>query len=101
MNIEYITEDKSLKYRLEYIVGRKLRGIRGDKTHPPVTQCLLYRNGLLLGFGEVVKCEGDVHNIEFARKLATKKVMQLIPFRDVRTKIWEQINTKYKPLNIE
>lgn len=96
MEINYITDDKSIAYKLVYITGRRLRGYRRDKSHTIVTQCLLYRNGLIIGFGEVVKCEKDKDNTTFAQMLATKKVMSLIPFRDIRCKIWNLLKEEHK-----
>lgn len=98
MEITYTTQDKSVTYKLVYITGRKLRGYRGDKTYPKVTQCLLYYNGLLQGFGEVVKCEEDKDNPQFAQMLATKKVMHLVWFKEARIKLWELLKEEHKNL---
>lgn len=99
MEICYTTKDNSIHYRLIYITGYRLRGYRGDKSRPKVTQCLLFYNGLLIGYGEVVKCDKDKDNTKFAQMLATKKVMNLIPFRDVRCKIWNLLKTEHNKTN--
>lgn len=89
MEIVYTSEDKSLEYKLVYISKRKLRGYKGDKTMPVVTQCLLFKNGLLQDFAEVVKCESDKHNPQLAYKLVTKKVMPSVYFTDIKTELWK------------
>jgi len=89
--ISYITTDNSLKYKLVYITGRKVFGRTRDKTYPKVTQCLLFTNGLLTSFGQVVKCDSDIDNLEYAVKLVTKKVMKDIWFKSVRKEIWAQL----------
>ncbi len=97
--ITYISKDMSVTYQLAYITGRRLRGYRGDKTFPKVTQCLLYYNGLLQGFGEVVKCDEDDDNPDFAKMLATKKVMHLVWCKEARVKLWELLKEDLKNNN--
>lgn len=96
--INYITDDKSLSYRVVYIVGRKLRGYKGDKTYPKVTQCLLFKNNLLVSFAEVVKCDNDKDNIEYAIKLVTKKVIKDVYFTDIRKSLWKLIDEELTKL---
>jgi len=97
--IETVSEDTSLRFRLVYITGRKLRGKKQDKTWPKVTQCLLFKNGLFISCGEVVKCDDDVDNMEYALKLVTKKVITDIWFKELRKPIWEQLFVKISLYN--
>lgn len=100
LEIEYTVEDSSLTYRLVYIIGRKLRGRRNDKTWPKTTQCLLFKNGLLISWGEVVKCDDDRDNLSYALKLVTKKVMPDVWFKDIRKQLWGEIESQIKELGL-
>lgn len=94
MEILYYNDDNILIYRLVYIVTRRLTYYGKDKTYPLITQCLLYKNNLLVGFGEVVKCQCDENNQALAYVLATKKVLKNIPFRCVRKDIWKIVHER-------
>lgn len=94
MEINFKTEDSSIEIKLVYIVKLKLTYYRKNKYWPKHTQCLLFYNGLLLGFGGVVKHERDLDNQNLAYKLATKKVIDKIHFQFIRKELWKMLDTK-------
>lgn len=94
--IDYASDDNSLRYKLLYITGRKLRGRKGDKTWPKVTQCLLFQNELLIACGEVVKCDDDKDNMSYALITVTKKIINEIWFKELRKPIWDKLFEKIK-----
>lgn len=94
LEIEHQSEDKSIRYKLIYIVGRKIYGRRRDKTYPKVTQCLVFRNGILQGFNHIIKCDDDVDNFNFSIKTVTKKAITHIDSQDLIGGIWEKIDKK-------
>lgn len=96
MEILYVTKDKSINTKLVYITGRKLRGYRQDKTYPKVTQCLVFKNNLLQGFSEVVKCDADEDNPDFAYILVTKKAMNFVYFKEIKKALWKELFKKVK-----
>ena len=76
--IGYITRDNSLTYELFYICKPRLQYYRRNKRYPHFTQCIVFCNGLMVGFTQAVRCECDEHNPNFAYKLVTKKAIDLI-----------------------
>jgi hypothetical protein len=95
MEITYSTEDDSIKVKLVYIVNRRFHNYEGiGKSWPKHTQCLMFINGLIAGYGEVVKHEKDEDNQKYAYLLATKKVMDKIQLKFIRKEIWEKVKDK-------
>ena len=101
MEINYKTDDESIDIKLLYIVKQKLTRYRKDKYWPKHTQCLLFYNGLLLGFGEVIKHEKDSDNQSLAYKLATKKVMDKIFLPYIRRELWKKLIAEIKSQTTE
>lgn len=95
--IIYKVEDDDYEVKLVYIVKRRLHNYKNiGKSYPKHTQCLCFINGLIVGFGEVVKHEADKDNQNLAYKLATKKVMDKIIFKDIRKEIWMKVLNEFK-----
>lgn len=95
MEITYLTEDKSVEVKLVYIVRRNLKRYRGiGKCYPKHTQCLMFVNGLLRGYGEVVKHEYDEDDPSFAFKEATRRVMHKLTGKWLRTELWRLVLEK-------
>lgn len=80
-------------YEVEFREGNPQRYARGYGKHwPRVTQCLLYTDGELKYFIEVVKHSDDVDNQEFARSLALKKAFANVFWgKELRVKFWQLI----------
>lgn len=92
MEIVYKTNDESIQITLKYIVGRGFHNYPGiGKSWPKHTQCLCFVNGLMKGFGEVVKHEKDPDNQKLAYKLATKKAIDKIGLKFVRKELWLRV----------
>jgi len=92
MEITYITNDKSIEVKLVYIVKTRLHNYGGiGKTWPKHTQCLMFVNGLLAGYGEVVKHEKDTDNQKFAFKEATNRVMNKMNLKFIREELWKKV----------
>lgn len=93
MEIVYKAPDESIEIKLVYITSRrKLKYYKAyGKAWPRITQCLMFYNGLIVGFGEVVKHQSDVDNVEFAMRLATKRVLSKLPSKLLRTDIWKLV----------
>lgn len=89
MEISYKTDDGSIQITLKYIVGRGFHNYPGiGKSWPKHTQCLCFVNGLMKGFGEVVKHEKDLDNQKLAYKLATKKAIEKMNLKYLRKELW-------------
>jgi hypothetical protein len=48
-------------------------------------------NGLIIGYGEVIKHEKDADNQNFAYREATKKVINKINIKSIRKELWEKV----------
>ena len=97
MQIDYITNDGSMRISLQDISKRKLHMYPGvGKSYPRHTQCLVFVNGLLVGFAEVVKHHKDIDNMIFATKLVTKKAIVFINLKDVRQILWDKVLCELK-----
>ena len=83
-------DDLGTDLKLIYITKAPLRFVRGQKSFPLVTQCLVWSRGLLVGFSQVVKCESDVDDRELAYTLATRKAIHNLPCRYERKKIYAE-----------
>ncbi len=85
-------------YSVEFITGRRLRvypvGRANDKNWPTTTQCIIKKNGLIIGLGEVVKHINDKENPQYARTYAAKKAFKnadRVMWRELREKLWYEI----------
>jgi hypothetical protein len=94
--INYVTDDKSMRIKLVYITGRALRIYHHGKSWPIHTQCLLFINDLFVTHGHVIKHENDVNNQKYAYILATKKAITGINIKFLRTEIWELVHAELK-----
>lgn len=92
MEISYKTQDGCMEVKLVYIVKHRYHYYRGlGKSWPKHTQCLMFINGLLIEFGEVVKHQKDPDNQAFAYKEATRKVMKRLHSPDIRKILWDKL----------
>jgi len=89
MEINYISDDKSIQIKLTYIVTHNLEISSFGKSWPKHTQCLLFYNGLLKGFGTVIKHEKDKDDPKLAIKLCTKKATECINSKWLRKDLWK------------
>lgn len=83
MNQEITAKLDSHVFSVEFLTGNPLRRYWRDKCWPRVTQCVIKRDGLIIGFGEVVKHERDIDNPRHGRLFAAKKA-----FKEAETKCW-------------
>ncbi len=95
--ITYITDDESIEIKLQYIAKQRLHIYsKQGKVYPKHTQCLMFKNGLLVGYGEVIKHNNDIDNPEFAFKEATRKVMDKINIKFIREELWAKVLAEIK-----
>lgn len=95
-DIIYISPDKSLKIRLQFIVKNRLKYTHLGKGWPKHTQCLLYSNGLLDCFETVIKHAKDEDNQIFAYKLVAEKCLATITNKWVRSQVRLELNKTLK-----
>lgn len=86
-DIIYISEDKSLTIRLQFIVKNQLKYTHLGKSYPKHTQCLMYSNGLLKCFKTIVKHYKDTDDQLFAYKLVAEKCISTIDNKWLRNQI--------------
>ena len=91
MEINYITNDKSIHIRLEYLVGYPLRMYYVGKTYPRTTQCLMYMNGIHRKTGTVIKHKKDEDNPNLAIRLVTKKALSALNMKCLRDEVWKLV----------
>jgi len=89
INLKYSTQDKSLNYKITFIKTNELHIYYVGKSYPLTTQCLIFENDLLIGYGTVVKHDKDMDNQQIGYIEATKKAIKNIPIKEIRTNIWE------------
>lgn len=77
-DIIYKSSDNSLEIRLQFIVKNRLRYTHLGKSWPKHTQCLIYSNGLLDSFAQIIKHSRDEDNQKFAYKLVAEKCLKTI-----------------------
>jgi len=88
------TNEKGSTYTVEFLVRRLMQVTHKGKHWPKTTQCVVKRNGLIIGIGSVTKHETDKDNPKYAKMYATKKAFanaQL--WESERTALWKQILT--------
>ena len=97
MEIIHLSKDKSWEVKLTYISKTvpKYYGGFGNK-RVKYTQCIMFVNGLIVGYGEVAKHESDTDNQRFSYIEATKRVMGKITFKSDRKEIWEKVLNEIK-----
>ena len=94
-----IKYEAALGYNVElhYKTAHPLRKSYKGKHWPKTTQCLIFLNGLLKGSGEVVKHENEKSdNFAYALRLATKKAIPCLKFKDSRIAIWKLLDKEIK-----
>jgi len=91
----YETKDKSIKVRIEFIIGNRLRVYHVGKTYPEITQCLIYSNGFLECFSTIIKHYKDEHNQIEAYKLSAKKAIKQYGFEWVEKDLNELVDKTF------
>ena len=86
-DIIYITDDKSLEIRLQFIVKNTLKYTHLGKGYPKHTQCLMFSNGLLKCFKTIVKHSKDEDNQMFAYRLVAEKCLKSISNKWLRNEV--------------
>jgi hypothetical protein len=82
-------------YTVDFTTARVRRNNSRGKAWPLVTQCVIYKENLIIGIGEVVKHAKDEDNPKIARLKAAKKAFSRTAiWRELRTKLWKQILTQ-------
>lgn len=86
--------------RIEYKQTHPMYWTSYGKSWAKHTQCLIFKNGLLVGKGLVVKHAKDPDNDAYAIKAATKKAMAETTriHKRTRTEIWKLIDNYIKEL---
>lgn len=88
-----------LTFTLEFISSRPLRQYYKGKSWPITTQCVIKRDGWIIGIGEVVKHNKDIDNSVYARKASAKKAFIAADrriWREVREMFWKQMLSETK-----
>ena len=94
------------KYNVEFKVGFPMRFYHPGKSFPKTTQCIIEKNGLAIGFGQVIKHEYDRDNLEFALKISMKKALNNSSlkgkgYKELRTILWKKLNEYYLTIKTE
>jgi len=85
---------EGLIFSIEFLVGHPMQITHKGKHWAKTTQCVVKRNGLVIGLGSVTKHENDKDNPKYARMYATKKAFANAEYKiwsPVRKALWEQI----------
>lgn len=102
MVILYQTKDTNLQYRLEFFSKQTFKNyLYPGKSYPIATQCVLYKNGLIIAFSTIIKHVKDNHNPGYAVKESAKNVMSKIPYKDIREIIWQKLFDKITQPNFK
>lgn len=96
--VDYVSEDTSLRIRLIYVSGKALHLYPRGKTYPKHTQCLMIVNELIAGFKEIVKHEKDEDNRSFAITYLSKAILKDEFPKSIRKAIWKLIFEKIEKL---
>lgn len=95
MEIVYETQS-NIVYKLIYTQTRKMIYSKKIGRIPTIiTQCLVYRDNLIIGFSQAQKCQCDSNNPKFAHFLVTKKIMYLIKVKKSREEIWKLLKIQF------
>ncbi len=81
-------------FTVEFVSGWVFKKSHVGKHWPIATQCIVKRDGLIIGLGEVVKHEKDKDDPQYAKNFAAKKAFENAKYkiwRDVRTRLWTKI----------
>lgn len=70
-------------FSVEFLTGHPLKRYWNAKYWPRVTQCVIKKDGLIIGIGEVVKHDRDIDNPRHGRLFAAKKA-----FKEANIKCW-------------
>lgn len=96
------SSDGSIKIELKYIQTQQLKYVNGDKVYPLFTQCLMFRNGLLISEGTISKDTRDKDNEKYAVLLSTKKMFNNLNDKNnfslssMKKRIFDTILNDYK-----
>lgn len=79
-------------YTIEFLQGHPLRKNCYGKTWNKVTQCIIKKDNLIIGTGEVIKHANDTDNIKYAKSKSAKKAFkQTRLWKEIRTRLWNKI----------
>ena len=84
-------------YTVEFLVAQKFNMCHLGKHWPITTQCVVKRNGFVIGVGEVVKHAKDTDNPYYGRIYSAKKAFAKANrqiWREMRERLWKQILVK-------
>ena len=93
---EFKVEFSGIPYRMVFNVTRTLKRNCYGSCRPLTTQCVLYKEGEIIGVGTVVKHKNDEDNPLYAKKYSAKKAFDNAGglWRGLRTRFWVQILNK-------
>ena len=91
MKIEYISEDKSVLYSIEFITGHPLNYTHKGKSWDRKTQAILKYNGFVESIYSVTKHYKDPDNLKLAIIKCAKEVMKQVSLKDAKINLWNQI----------
>lgn len=95
MEIVYATQS-GIVYKLVYVTTKRMiYSKKIGKISTIITQCLVYRDDLIVGFSQAQKCQCDFNNPRFAHFLVTRKIMHLIRAKKSRENIWKLLKTQF------
>jgi len=94
MEIVYKTQS-GIVYKLIYTTTKKMiYSKKIGKISTIITQCLVYRDELVIGFSQAQKCQCDIDSPKFAHLLVTNKIMHLIQSKKSKANIIAILRTK-------
>lgn len=97
METEIFEIYEGTKYSVEFLTGKTFRKCHVGKHWPLTTQCVIKKDGLIIGIGEVVKHHNDVENPQYGKVYSAKKAFNQASrqtWPELRTRLWKQILNK-------
>ena len=89
--VNYISEDKSVKYRLEITQGNPMSFNCYGKTWTKQTQAVLYYNDFIEAYNIITKHQKDPDNLKYAVMTVCKPLISKIHFNEVRRYFWKEL----------
>lgn len=83
-------------YKFVYTtINRNIYSKKIGKYFTTITQCLLYKNDLVIGFSTAQRCFTDKQDKRYAHILVTRKLIHLIQTKRSRTNIFKMLFDKF------
>ena len=79
-------------FKVEFIVSYPLKHNSRGKSWAKCTQCVIYDNQRIMGFGECIKHSNDKDDNKYAKVYSAKKAFkQTRLWKEIRQRLWQKI----------